>query len=157
MDILDTGGSYVFPAMRSLAIKSADGFILVCASDDPASLEVDFPNSNETLIIRISLSFFLLMKISSSAWGECLNRFFFRICKASSTELQCVISSAGGARRQASSTTCSDELIQLNIYRMHVAFAFPPHLPLSSLRYESFYESIRLNRDVFGLSRTTEM
>ncbi|XP_057370037.1 LOW QUALITY PROTEIN: GTP-binding protein Rhes-like [Daphnia carinata] len=39
LDILDTGGSYVFPAMRSLAIKSADGFILVCASDDPSSLE----------------------------------------------------------------------------------------------------------------------
>lgn len=40
LDILDTGGSYVFPAMRSLAIKSADGFVLVCASDDPSSLEV---------------------------------------------------------------------------------------------------------------------
>ena len=40
LDILDTGGSYVFPAMRTLAIKSADGFILVCAVDDPASLEV---------------------------------------------------------------------------------------------------------------------
>ena len=40
LDILDTGGSYVFPAMRTLAIKSADGFVLVCASDDPSSLEV---------------------------------------------------------------------------------------------------------------------
>ena len=40
LDILDTGGSYVFPAMRTLAIKSADGFILVCAADDPPSLEV---------------------------------------------------------------------------------------------------------------------
>lgn len=40
LDILDTGGSYVFPAMRTLAIKSADGFLLVCAADDPASLEV---------------------------------------------------------------------------------------------------------------------
>ncbi|XP_046462340.1 uncharacterized protein LOC124208534 [Daphnia pulex] len=39
LDILDTGGSYVFPAMRTLAIKSADGFVLVCASDDPSSLE----------------------------------------------------------------------------------------------------------------------
>lgn len=42
LDILDTGGSYVFPAMRTLAIKSADGFVLVCAVDDPASLEVSF-------------------------------------------------------------------------------------------------------------------
>lgn len=40
LDVLDTGGSYVFPAMRSLAIKSADGFVLVCAADDPSSLEV---------------------------------------------------------------------------------------------------------------------
>ena len=40
LDILDTGGSYVFPAMRSLAITSADGFVLVCAVNDPASLEV---------------------------------------------------------------------------------------------------------------------
>jgi GTPase SAR1 family protein len=40
LDILDTGGSYVFPAMRTLAIKSADGFVLVCAVDDPTSLEV---------------------------------------------------------------------------------------------------------------------
>ena len=30
----------MFPAMRTLAIKSADGFILVCAADDPPSLEV---------------------------------------------------------------------------------------------------------------------
>lgn len=30
----------MFPAMRSLAIKSADGFVLVCAADDPSSLEV---------------------------------------------------------------------------------------------------------------------
>ena len=40
LDILDTGGSYAFPAMRALAIKGADGFILVCAADDPSSLEV---------------------------------------------------------------------------------------------------------------------
>ena len=40
LDILDTGGSYAFPAMRDLAIKGADGFILVCALDDPASLQV---------------------------------------------------------------------------------------------------------------------
>ena len=40
LDILDTGGSYAFPAMRSLAIQGADGFILVCAADDADSLQV---------------------------------------------------------------------------------------------------------------------
>jgi len=39
LDILDTGGSYAFPAMRALAIKGADGFLLVCSADDPSSLE----------------------------------------------------------------------------------------------------------------------
>ena len=40
LDVLDTGGSYAFPAMRALAIRGSDGFILVCSADDLASLEV---------------------------------------------------------------------------------------------------------------------
>lgn len=50
LDILDTGGSYVFPAMRTLAIKSADGFVLVCAVDDPASLEVSHACNIESML-----------------------------------------------------------------------------------------------------------
>lgn len=39
LDILDTSGSYQFPAMRNLAIKSGDAFVLVFSLDDPESFE----------------------------------------------------------------------------------------------------------------------
>ncbi|KAK8779502.1 hypothetical protein V5799_019157 [Amblyomma americanum] len=39
LDIVDTSGSYPFPAMRLLAISTADAFILVYAIDDPESFE----------------------------------------------------------------------------------------------------------------------
>uniref|UniRef100_A0A1E1X7P3 Uncharacterized protein n=1 Tax=Amblyomma aureolatum TaxID=187763 RepID=A0A1E1X7P3_9ACAR len=39
LDIVDTSGSYPFPAMRSLAISAADAFVLVYAVDDPESFE----------------------------------------------------------------------------------------------------------------------
>ncbi|KAL1477579.1 hypothetical protein MTO96_035626 [Rhipicephalus appendiculatus] len=39
MDIVDTSGSYPFPAMRRLAITTADAFVLIYAVDDPESFE----------------------------------------------------------------------------------------------------------------------
>uniref|UniRef100_UPI00358E0905 ras-related protein Rap-2c-like n=1 Tax=Myxine glutinosa TaxID=7769 RepID=UPI00358E0905 len=39
MEILDTSGSYSFPAMRRLAIRHADACVLVFSLDDPGSFE----------------------------------------------------------------------------------------------------------------------
>ncbi|XP_029987434.1 RASD family member 3 [Sphaeramia orbicularis] len=39
MEILDTSGSYPFPAMRELCIRHSDAFALVYAVDDPGSFE----------------------------------------------------------------------------------------------------------------------
>ncbi|XP_028829777.1 ras-related protein Rap-2a-like isoform X2 [Denticeps clupeoides] len=39
VEIMDTSGSYSFPAMRKLSIQNSDAFALVYAIDDPKSLE----------------------------------------------------------------------------------------------------------------------
>ncbi|XP_044201439.1 RASD family member 3 [Thunnus albacares] len=39
LEVLDTSGSYSFPAMRELCIRHSDAFALVYAVDDPGSFE----------------------------------------------------------------------------------------------------------------------
>ncbi|KAM9857648.1 RASD family member 3 [Aulostomus maculatus] len=39
LEVLDTSGSYAFPAMRELCIRHSDAFALVYAVDDPSSFE----------------------------------------------------------------------------------------------------------------------
>lgn len=52
VDILDTSGSYSFPAMRKLSIQSSDAFALVYAVDDPESLEAVKSLRDEILEIK---------------------------------------------------------------------------------------------------------
>ncbi|KAA0722567.1 Dexamethasone-induced Ras-related protein 1 [Triplophysa tibetana] len=39
IEILDTSGSYAFPAMRALCMRTGDAFALVYAADEPGSLQ----------------------------------------------------------------------------------------------------------------------
>ncbi|XP_077425854.1 rasd family member 4 [Vanacampus margaritifer] len=52
VEILDTSGSYSFPAMRKLSIQNSDAFALVYAVDDPESLEVVKSLREEILEIK---------------------------------------------------------------------------------------------------------
>ncbi|XP_043946417.1 GTP-binding protein Rhes-like [Protopterus annectens] len=52
MDILDTSGSYDFPAMRKLSIKNSDAFALVYAVDDAVSFETVKSLRDEILEIK---------------------------------------------------------------------------------------------------------
>ncbi|KAL0993079.1 hypothetical protein UPYG_G00102960 [Umbra pygmaea] len=50
--ILDTSGSYSFPAMRKLCIQNSDAFALVYAIDDPESLDVVKSLRDEILEVK---------------------------------------------------------------------------------------------------------
>ncbi|KAL2087212.1 hypothetical protein ACEWY4_018271 [Coilia grayii] len=52
VEIMDTSGSYSFPAMRKLSIQSSDAFALVYAIDDPESLEAVKSLRDEILEIK---------------------------------------------------------------------------------------------------------
>ncbi|TDH16028.1 hypothetical protein EPR50_G00015700 [Perca flavescens] len=52
VEILDTSGSYSFPAMRKLSIQNSDVFALVYAVDDPESLEAIKSLRDEILEIK---------------------------------------------------------------------------------------------------------
>lgn len=52
VEILDTSGSYSFPAMRKLSIQNSDAFALVYAIDDPESLEAIKSLRDEILEIK---------------------------------------------------------------------------------------------------------
>ncbi|KAI9513978.1 hypothetical protein NQZ68_038038 [Dissostichus eleginoides] len=52
VEILDTSGSYSFPAMRKLSIQNSDAFALVYAVDDPESLEAVKTLRDEILEIK---------------------------------------------------------------------------------------------------------
>ncbi|XP_078124982.1 rasd family member 4 [Sander vitreus] len=52
VEILDTSGSYSFPAMRKLSIQNSDVFALVYAVDDPESLEAVKSLRDEILEIK---------------------------------------------------------------------------------------------------------
>lgn len=52
VEILDTSGSYSFPAMRKLSIQNSDAFALVYAVDDPESLEAVKSLRDEILEVK---------------------------------------------------------------------------------------------------------
>ncbi|XP_056263037.1 GTP-binding protein Rhes-like [Pseudoliparis swirei] len=52
INIMDTSGSYSFPAMRKLSIQSSDAFALVYAVDDPQSLDAVKRLRDEILEIK---------------------------------------------------------------------------------------------------------
>ncbi|XP_061414052.1 GTP-binding protein Di-Ras1-like [Lethenteron reissneri] len=55
LELLDTAGSYSFPAMRRLAVRSGDAFVLAFSVDDPDSFEEVTRIRDEILVERATL------------------------------------------------------------------------------------------------------
>lgn len=67
LELLDTSGSFSFPAMRRLSIARGDGFALVFAPDDPASLEEALRLRKEVLEARPAAPLLLVANKSDVA------------------------------------------------------------------------------------------
>ncbi|XP_026214904.1 GTP-binding protein Rhes-like [Anabas testudineus] len=74
LEILDTSGSYSFPAMRELCIRHSDAFALVYAADEPGSFEVVRRLRDEILELRDGKSAHITVVCSKSDLMEAEGR-----------------------------------------------------------------------------------
>lgn len=73
IEILDTSGSYAFPAMRALCIRTGDAFALVYAADEPDSLE-EVQRLREEILEMKGEKFTGITVIENKADGDCRSR-----------------------------------------------------------------------------------